>query len=541
VALVRRFEFRTAKSEKFWAIVRKGCEVTIAWGRIDTTGHRRAKTFARDVEAASWVVSQVRDKLAKGYVELGKRVVVERDDDDDDEDERDDEAPPARAKQSAKKAAAAKPAAAKPAAAKPDAAEPANPRMAAAKKAAAKQAAARQAAAAARDDHEDERDDEAVDDDASEVEAPAPAKPVAAAAPPAAAVASLQDIPEGGEVVVAGSGSSKYTLRNVGGAYSCTCPAWMHQSLPTERRTCKHLRKLRGDAAEEARVGSALPQRAISKAESASGTTNVPPLLLAHRWEEQDPTGWWLSEKLDGVRAYWDGKQFISRLGNAYLAPDWFIEHLPEFPLDGELFAGRGKFQQAVSIARRMDRGSGWRALSYVIFDAPALAHGFEDRIRHLEDHFGAKPAPLARVLEHRVCKGLSDLHEELRRVEDLGGEGVMLRRPGSRYVAGRSDTLLKVKTFLDTEARVIGHQDGTGKHAGRLGALLVELPNGTRFKVGTGLSDAERGDPPEVGAIVTVRYQELTDGGVPRFPSYVGVRVDIDWDALTSDPRKRT
>jgi DNA ligase-1 len=515
---VRRFESRTAKSEKFWAIVRKGCEVTLVWGRIGTPGHRRAKTFARDVEAAGWVVSQVRDKLAKGYVELGKKVVVERDDDEDAEDERDDEAPPARAKKSAKKTAA-----------KQAAAEPANPRMAAAKKAAAKQAAARKAAAAARDD------------DADEVEAgapaPAPATPVAAAP---AALASLQDIPEGGELVVAGSGSSKYTLRNVGGAYSCTCPAWMHQSLPTERRTCKHLRKLRGDAAEEARVGSALPQRAISKAESASGTTNVPPLLLAHRWEEQDPTGWWLSEKLDGVRAYWDGKQFISRLGNAYLAPDWFIEHLPEFPLDGELFAGRGKFQQAVSIARRMDRGSGWRALSYVIFDAPALAHGFEDRIRHLEDHFGAKPAPLARVLEHRVCKGLSDLHEELRRVEDLGGEGVMLRRPGSRYVAGRSDTLLKVKTFLDTEARVIGHQDGTGKHAGRLGALLVELPNGTRFKVGTGLSDAERGDPPEVGAIVTVRYQELSDGGVPRFPSYVGVRVDIDWDSLL-DPRKRT
>ena len=123
----------------------------------------------------------------------------------------------------------------------------------------------------------------------------------------------------------------------------------------------------------------------------------------------------------------------------------------------------------------------------------------------------------------------------ELRRVEGLGGEGVMLRRPGSRYVAGRSDTLLKVKSFLDTEARVIGHQAGTGKHQGRVGALQVELPNGTRFKVGTGMSDAERESPPALGEIITVRYQELTDGGVPRFPSYIGVRTDIDWDALVA------
>ncbi|MFV8751495.1 DNA ligase [Nannocystaceae bacterium ST9] len=348
----------------------------------------------------------------------------------------------------------------------------------------------------------------------------------------------VQDIPDGGELIVAGSGSSKYTLRNVGGAYSCTCPAWLHQSLPAERRTCKHLRKLRGEAAEEARLGGALPQRAVSASEA--GTANAPPLLLAHRWDDQDPTGWWLSEKLDGVRAYWDGKQFVSRLGNAYLAPEWFIEGLPDFPLDGELFAGRGRFQHAVSVARRMDKGEGWRSLAYVVFDAPALGHGFEDRIRHLEDHFGARPVAQAKVLEHRVCAGLDDLTFELRRVEALGGEGVMLRRPGSRYVAGRSDTLLKVKSFLDTEARVVGYQAGTGKHQGRLGALQVELPDGTRFKVGTGMSDAERESPPAVGEIITVRYQELTDGGVPRFPSYVGVRSDVDWDALVAALRER-
>ncbi|HVI01102.1 MAG TPA: DNA ligase [Enhygromyxa sp.] len=371
---------------------------------------------------------------------------------------------------------------------------------------------------------------------------PAAAEPEAPASKPIVKVvaeAPAGELPDGGETTVSGSGSRTYTLRNVGGAYSCTCPAWLHQSAPAERRTCKHLRKFRGDAAEEVRLGgAALPQRARTVRED--GSDNAPPLLLAHRYEEQDPTGWWLSEKLDGVRAYWDGKQFLSRLGNAFLAPDWFIEGLPEFPLDGELFAGRGRFQHTVSVARRMDRGEGWRSLAFVIFDAPGLEHGFEDRIRHLEDHFGKRPWPQAQVLEHRVCKGVDDLHTELKRVEALGGEGVMLRKPGSRYVAGRSDTLLKVKSFLDSEARVVGHQAGTGKHKGRLGALLVELPNGTRFKVGTGMSDAERTQPPDVGEIITVRYQELTDAGVPRFPSYVGLRGDVDWEQLVAATLER-
>ncbi|MFO7564387.1 MAG: DNA ligase [Enhygromyxa sp.] len=360
-----------------------------------------------------------------------------------------------------------------------------------------------------------------------------PAEPADKLEPATAEPTAAGELPDGGEITVPGSGSRRYTLRNVGGAYSCTCPAWLHQSAPAERRTCKHLRKFRGDAAEQARLGGALPQRARKRSEFGAG--NAPPLLLAHRFEDQDPTGWWLSEKLDGVRAYWDGKQFISRLGNAFLAPEWFIEGLPDFPLDGELFAGRGRFQHTVSIARRMDRGEGWRSLAFVIFDAPALDHGFEDRLRHLEDHFGARPWPQARVLDHRICEGADDLQAELGRIEALGGEGLMLRKPGSRYVAGRSDTLLKVKSFLDSEARVIGHQPGTGKHAGRLGALLLELPNGTRFKVGTGLSDAERKAPPAPGEIVTVRYQELTDAGVPRFPSYIGVRADVDWEQLVA------
>jgi DNA ligase-1 len=145
------------------------------------------------------------------------------------------------------------------------------------------------------------------------------------------------------------------------------------------------------------------------------------------------------------------------------------------------------------------------------------------------------------RVLEHERCEGIAHLQRRLAEVEALGGEGLMARKPGSAYVAGRSDTLLKIKSFKDAEARVVDHLPGTGKHAGRLGALAVELADGTRFHVGTGFSDAERTKPPPRGAIITFRYQELTDGGVPRFPTFVGVRIDADRPSSLVVDRKAT
>ena len=258
-----------------------------------------------------------------------------------------------------------------------------------------------------------------------------------------------------------------------------------------------------------------------------------PPLLLAERWDnEQDLAGWWMSEKLDGVRAYWDGRTLISRLGNRFHAPDWFLEGLPEVPLDGELWIGRKAFQRTVGIVRRQDKTELWKEVTFVVFDAPALDAPFEDRLAFVRDHAERCRPPHFRAHEHDRCAGLEHLRAELARVEALGGEGLMMRQPGSRYEAGRSTTLLKIKSFRDAEAQVRGHQPGAGRHKGRLGALLVELPDGTRFSVGTGFSDAERSAPPAIGSVITFRYQELSDGGVPRFPSYVGVRDEVAWGA---------
>lgn len=353
-----------------------------------------------------------------------------------------------------------------------------------------------------------------------------------------------QDLADGETAQVKGSGSSVYTLKNNGGVYSCTCPAWMHQGLGIERRTCKHLRAYRGDEAETARLGStplsgrpSRPKTPKAPGEAADDDDDEgPPILLAHKWENDvDLTGWWISEKLDGVRAFWDGERFISRLGNEFFAPKWFTAQLPKVPLDGELWGGRKLFQRTVGIVKRQDESELWRELKYVVFDAPKHGGVFEERVAFIDQTLTALKSEWLKACEHVICEGTEHLKRELARVEGLGGEGLMMRQPRSRYEAGRSSTLLKVKSFHDTEARVLEHLPGLGKHKGRLGALLVELPDGTKFNVGTGFSDVERENPPKIGAVITFRYQELSNTGVPRFPSYVGERIDGRFPAATS------
>jgi len=336
----------------------------------------------------------------------------------------------------------------------------------------------------------------------------------------------MPDLKDGESAQVQGSARAPYILKNVGGVYSCTCPAWRNQSVSIERRTCKHIRSYRGEQAERDRLGSLAPAATTPTKE---GKDTAPKLLLAHPWEnDTDLTGWWMSEKLDGVRAWWDGRQFLSRLGNVYHAPDWFVAGLPNVPLDGELWLDRKAFQRAVSIVRRQDKSDHWREIKYVLFDAPGVSGPFEERQKALSEMIQQQRPEYAKVLDQVRCTSIDALKVELARVESLGGEGLMLRQPGSQYEAGRSTTLFKVKTFHDAEGKVMEHLPGKGRHAGRLGAVVVELPDGQTFSVGTGFSDAQRQNPPAIGSTITYRYQEMTDRGVPRFPSFVRLRTDV-------------
>ena len=341
----------------------------------------------------------------------------------------------------------------------------------------------------------------------------------------------MAELLDGQTAEMQGSGSKPYVLKNTGGVYSCSCPAWRNQSVAIEKRTCKHLRKYLGEEHENNRLGGdGVSAANVRKVDAAEGESAAPKILLAESWDnERDLTGWYMSEKLDGVRAYWTGEFFLSRQGNKYLAPAWFTANLPKTPLDGELWIDRKAFQQTVSIVRRQDQSEQWKKVLYVVFDSPTEPGNFEQRLQAIQKSGLEKANAQLRILEQTICDNTDALRKELARVEALGGEGLMLRQPDSKYEFGRSSTLLKIKTFHDADALVTGHQDGKGRHKGRLGALLVELPNGTQFAVGTGFSDAQRGAPPAIGSTITFRYQELTDGGVPRFPSFVRERSDVE------------
>jgi len=215
-----------------------------------------------------------------------------------------------------------------------------------------------------------------------------------------------------------------------------------------------------------------------------------------------------------------------------FYAPQFFVENLPsDCTLDGELFVGRKMFNQTTSIIKSQDMGNAWKTVVYKIFDVPKHKDKpFEDRMKILEQMFPPGKHKYAQVVEQVKCKGKDHLNQELKRVQDLGGEGLMLRQPKSMYVGSRSATLLKVKTFEETEAIITGYVPGKGKYSGITGGLKCDLPNGLTFQVGSGLTDKERAKPPKIGTVITVRYQELTPAGIPRFPTYVGERIDVTW-----------
>jgi DNA ligase-1 len=242
-------------------------------------------------------------------------------------------------------------------------------------------------------------------------------------------------------------------------------------------------------------------------------------VMLAKVYENQAPRGWWLSEKLDGVRAIWNGRTLVSKTGKVFHAPDWFVAELPtDTILDGELWEGRGMFQQTVGKVRSLN--ADWTGIKYMVFDVMA-EDVYETRKSVLEKL--TMPGH-CRVLEQTRCKSEDHLYDFEEDVLESGGEGVMLRKRGSLYEHGLSFNLLKMKNYQDDEAVVTGYTKGKGKHAGRIGALIVSYM-GKVFNIGTGISDNMRRVPPKIGSVVTFSFFGLTTAGVPRHASFITVR----------------
>lgn len=255
----------------------------------------------------------------------------------------------------------------------------------------------------------------------------------------------------------------------------------------------------------------------------------APEILLANVYRAQvDVTQYLVSEKLDGVRALWDGRSLRFRSGKPIHAPAWFLAGLPQQALDGELWMGRGSFEQLSGAVRKEIPVDGeWRQVRYMIFELPGASGSFRERVEQIGRLVGQANVPWLQQIEQFSVADHAGLRQQLAAVVAAGGEGLMLHRAGAVYETGRSDTLLKVKPWLDADAEVIGHRAGKGRHTGSMGALLLRTPEGKTFLLGTGFSDELRRNPPPIGAWVNYRYRELTNGGLPRFASFLRIRED--------------
>ena len=259
---------------------------------------------------------------------------------------------------------------------------------------------------------------------------------------------------------------------------------------------------------------------------AAAPKTALPLLLAQQAPPAIDPSGYLVSEKYDGVRAFWDGHRLRFRSGATIAAPGWFTQRLPPVPLDGELWLARGRFERLSGIVRRqLPDAASWQALRYLLFELPGDAGPFATRARRLQELARQSGwAQLVAVDQPPVVSAVA-LQRRLQAVLRAGGEGLMLHRADAPYHTGRSPALLKLKPQQDAEAQVVGHVPGRGRHTGRLGALRVRSEDGIEFLLGTGFSEAQRDTPPTLGSWVSFSYRGLTADGVPRFASFVRPR----------------
>lgn len=232
-----------------------------------------------------------------------------------------------------------------------------------------------------------------------------------------------------------------------------------------------------------------------------------------------------VSEKYDGIRVYWTGHSFLTRAGNIILPPEWWSGNLSNIALDGELWIERGAFSELNGTLKRSRVGfEQWRRIKFLVFDLPTNREAFVQRYGLLVSLMEHTSSPNIQHVEQRTYVTHYELMERLDSVIAAGGEGLMLQHKNAHYNAGRHAGLYKLKRWQDAEAVVVGSTSGRGKYIGVMGALIVETPEGIKFRLGSGFSDAERANPPIIGAIVTYKYSGKSNKGVPRFASFLRI-----------------
>ena len=265
-------------------------------------------------------------------------------------------------------------------------------------------------------------------------------------------------------------------------------------------------------------------------------------LLKLSEYKGQNVGGWLASEKLDGVRAYWDGRNLRSRNGKILAAPEGWSAHFPPFALDGELYTARGEFEKIQSIV--MDKTpsvAAWSEIKFHVFDVPEAGGGLLERLSELEKFILQNPqaGQNLKIIKQVKVKDNAEFEAFAKHIIAKGGEGAVVREPNVPYERKRSKNALKYKKFKDAECEVTEVNAGAGKYAGLMGSVTCkalsatgsnsdeQIASGVKFKIGSGFSDRDRANPPKIGSIITYKYQNLTAKGLPRFPVFLRVRED--------------
>jgi DNA ligase-1 len=236
-----------------------------------------------------------------------------------------------------------------------------------------------------------------------------------------------------------------------------------------------------------------------------------------------DLSRYWISEKFDGVRGYWNGHRLLTREGAIVPLPAWFTRNWPDTPMDGELWAGYGRFERASAIVRSAGADdAAWHEMSYRVFDLPARGGDFDARVPAIRRVVAAIGDPWVIAVRQFHVENEAQLRAALRHVLDKGGEGLVLHRGDAPYRAGRGVGLLKLKPYEDAEAKVVAVKPGHGRLEGMMGSIEVRTPDGHRFAIGSGFTDDDRIHPPPVGSWVTYRFNGRTDNGLPRFVRFL-------------------
>ncbi|WP_372871698.1 DNA ligase [Shewanella sp.] len=262
--------------------------------------------------------------------------------------------------------------------------------------------------------------------------------------------------------------------------------------------------------------------------ENQLSATSQAPLQLASSIAlpvEEELGRYWVSEKLDGIRGRWTGRELITRSGNHIAVPAWFIADFPQdLVLDGELWGGRGQFEWTSGVVRSSGREQDWHELRFMVFDSPMAGMSFSERLSKLQQRLPNTSPYIALIAQQRF-KRQAELLAFFETEVAAGAEGLMLHREDAHYRDGRNSLLIKLKPLNDAEGEVIGYKPGQGELSGLMGSLKLRLKDGRVFYLGSGFDLATRRDPPAIGTWVTFQFQGLSARGIPKGARFLRVR----------------